>query len=192
MKKLLLASNDKIGRKLIQNLNNIKNLEIVIDSSSNLKRLFKLIWKGRLKLFLLLKMVFAEIFRKDFPIPNYQKIRNNDQLLKVIDKLKIDRVYLFRAGLIINKAALDSGVEFFNIHCAKLQGYGGLGAISKALRDKDYSQEATIHRVTERIDEGDVIAVQKYQLQPGLSYRENEHRAYEAGIKLAIKELTKY
>ena len=75
-------------------------------------------------------------------------------------------------------------MKILNIHCAKIPEYGGIGVLDRALNDKAYNQEATLHIITERIDEGEVITVEPYKLQESLSYRENENIAYDAGIKL--------
>jgi asparagine synthetase B (glutamine-hydrolysing) len=47
-----------------------------------------------------------------------------------------------------------------------------------------YEQEATLHKVTEKIDEGEVIDTEKFTLNPNVSYCENETISYNAGIRL--------
>ena len=45
-------------------------------------------------------------------------------------------------------------------------------------------QCATLHRITSRIDEGEVIDTEGYTLDTGKSYGYNENLAYEAGGRL--------
>jgi folate-dependent phosphoribosylglycinamide formyltransferase PurN len=96
---------------------------------------------------------------------------------------------LFRAGLIVGPAVLSTGVPVMNIHCARIPEYGGIGSIDRALRDGAYSQCATLHQVTTRIDEGEVHATEPYQLDPADGYCSNEDRAYDAGIRLLKRVL---
>lgn len=114
-------------------------------------------------------------------------MRNNDELLHTISRYDIEQVYLFRAGLIINKKILDSGIDILNTHCARIPDYGGLGAIARALKDSSFDQVATLHRVTETIDDGEIVATEPYKLNAALSYRKNEDIAYEAGMRLLLK-----
>jgi len=129
-------------------------------------------------------MVLAELRRKNHPRPNCEKITTNTQLLSLARKLGVQDFYLFRAGLIINKTLLNSEMNFYNFHCAKIPEYGGLGSIQKAIHDKSLDQEVTLHHVTSRIDKGRVILTKPYTLDLSLSYAENEERAYDAGIAL--------
>jgi hypothetical protein len=59
------------------------------------------------------------------------------------------------------------------------------------LSDGALAQCATLHRVTTRIDGGEVLQTMPYQLDPRLSYADNEERAYAVGIELLVGELSK-
>ena len=83
-------------------------------------------------------------------------------------------MFLFRAGLIINKKVIDTGVKILNTHCARLPQYGGLASISRALKNKDYNQKATLHQVTKKIDSGIIFNELPYELSASKSYFENE------------------
>jgi methionyl-tRNA formyltransferase len=52
-----------------------------------------------------------------------------------------------------------------------------------------WEQQATLHRVTREIDRGEIVATRSYRLDPRLSYRRNEDRAYEAGMELLLEVL---
>jgi len=187
---LLVVGNDKLGRKLISKIADIDDIHIVLDCSSNLKRILKILLKGILPFRYLSKMFLAEITREDYKIRAKEKIYNNDDLLRIIHATEIKRIYLFRAGLIVNRQILQTGVEIRNVHCATIPRYGGLGSIAKALEESKYDLQATLHRVTEKIDDdAEIYATKSYKLQKEISYRDNEDIAYDAGIELLLSEL---
>ena len=87
-------------------------------------------------------------------------------LINEVKKNSPQRIILFRAGLIINKSVISLGVPLLNVHCAKIPEFGGIGSIAKALRNKSFEQEATLHEVSKKIDEGKVIDTEKFSLNP--------------------------
>ena len=141
MKTILILGNDKLGSKALELLSANDNLSVLIDRSTNSKRILRLLRKGILTIGLILKMLFAEYLRKGSkPSKSLTGISQNSELLRIINELKPDRLLLFRAGLIINKSILDTGLPVLNIHAAKVPEYGGLGSISKALKDNGFAQ----------------------------------------------------
>ena len=187
MNNLLIIGNDKIGRKAVSLIEKNNDTYIVLDKSSTLKRVLKLVFKKILSFDIVLKMFFAEIKRKNYKINNLDGIKSNNDLLKVIEEINPNKIILFRAGLIINKTILQKKIPLLNIHCANVPQYGGLGSINKAIKEKAYYQNACMHKVTSRIDEGEVIAKMPFQLSKKKSYSENENIAYNTGIKLLLK-----
>jgi formyltetrahydrofolate hydrolase len=189
MKTMLILGGDRIGRKAMESLQKSDSLVIVIDRSTSFKRVAKLIWKKRLSLILILKMLLCE-FRRDSPAVKstaftaFSEIKNNKGLLALLDKHKPERVVLFRAGLVIKKDVISQGIPLFNIHCANVPDYGGLGSIDRALKDNALDQNATLHQVTTTIDEGHVFDVEPFRLNASRSYCHNEDVAYQAGLKL--------
>ena len=187
MKLLVVVGNDKLGRKFIANIDKDK-YHIILDDSSSIKRVLKLIQKRILRPTLILKMFVADLLRKDFQIEGeHGSITTNDDLIQIVKDNDIDQIILYRGGLIINKKFLELGIKILNIHCAKIPEYGGIGVLDRALMDRAYDQEATLHIITEKIDDGEVVAVEPYKLQRNISYRENEDKAYDAGIRLFKK-----
>jgi methionyl-tRNA formyltransferase len=190
MPDVLVVGNDKICRKFLNTISVGKEIRVVIDESSGLRRTWRLVRRGVLKPSLVMKMALAEFLRPDYKTGELPRLKSNGELLKIIKESNAKRVFLFRAGLIINKKVIDSGVDLMNVHCAKIPEYGGLGVIDRALKDKAFDQLATLHRVTEKIDDGEVLDVEPYRLNPSLSYAKNEMIAYEAGIRLLQKVLS--
>jgi folate-dependent phosphoribosylglycinamide formyltransferase PurN len=190
---LIVVGKDKISRKLVNHLPQDNRLFVVIDDSNTTGRIIKLLRKKRISLNNLIHMFLSEMFRRDYKISSCQKIKTNQDLLEVISNHKIDLVILFRASLIINQQLMNSKSRILNVHCAKLPDYSGLGAISRALKNQDYDQVATLHKVATRIDSGEIIATSPYKLNRSWSYFNNENTAYDAGIKLILdKELSKF
>lgn len=115
-------------------------------------------------------------------------VRTNQDLLAFAEQ-GATQVYLYRAGLIVNRTVIAAFADVLNVHCAQIPAYGGVGAIPRALRDRAFRQEATLHRVTHNIDDGDVVATEPYMLNPNDAYRINEDRAYLAGANLMLRQL---
>jgi Formyl transferase len=181
--RLLIVGNDTLGRRMLPHAHGIADLDVAVDASFDWRRVAGLVRSGRLPLKWLLTMAWAEWRRPSEARAPVPAVRSNRDLLARIENGVRD-VFLFRAGLIVNQTVLASGARVFNIHCASLPAYGGIGTILRALRDGAYAQTATLHRVTSRIDEGEVLATEPYVLDPSRSYRENEDAAYAAGIRL--------
>jgi len=186
MKTLLILGGDKIGRSALGALTTSCNLMIAIDNSTSLRRILRLIVKRRIRVFLLIKMITCELIRKNpkSSIKGYPSIKNNSDLLRVIDEFKPQRICLFRAGLVINREVIERRIPLMNIHCAKVPEYGGLGSIDRAIKDRAVEQNATLHQVTTTIDRGKVFDIESFRLDLSKNYCFNENIAYEAGLKL--------
>ena len=192
MKTLLILGSDRISASALSRIDeNSPALHIIIDESSSPRRLLRLMGQGRLGVVLVLKMAFCEFTRNaKLPQNKYDTIRSNAELIDVVSRIKFDRVVLFRAGLIINQAIIESGLPIFNIHCALVPEYGGLGSIARALRAGEIRQAACLHSVTATIDNGEVLDREPYLLNLRESYCYNENIAYEAGIHLLQRTVT--
>jgi len=187
---VIIISNDKIGGLAYRVVCCKFDPIIYIDKSTSTKRFLKLCRKGRIPLNLMVKMLISELLRSGKRPPRkLNGIKNNDDLKTVLESVKPLKLILFRAGLIVNKNLINLGYKILNIHCSSLPDYGGLGTIQKALNDKSYKQEATLHTVTQGIDRGEIINTEPYCLEPKKSYLWNEDTAYKAGIRLLEKTL---
>ena len=190
MTTLIIVGNDKIGGKALQKIKNFSGIEVFCDRSTNIKRVIKLLRRKKLTILLVFKMFFAEILRKgEKPKKNIPTIKSNKTLLELLKKNNYEKVILFRAGLIVNKQVIETGINMLNIHAASLPDFAGIGSIEKALVKKAYCQKATLHKLIESIDSGEVISELDYKLDPQKSYLDNEDIAYSAAIKLLVKTL---
>jgi hypothetical protein len=189
VKRLVVAGNDKIGRAIAQRVGGLPGVTVVLDASTDVQRVLRLLVRRRMPVRALALMAIAEWRRHDTPLPHAVLVRTNTELLARAHAAEAAEIYLFRAGLIINNTVLASGIPVFNLHCAALPAYGGVAAIWRALRDGACNQAATLHRVTPAIDGGDVLAVEPYHLDMEGRYWQNEEIAYAAGERLLLRML---
>lgn len=188
--KLLIIGSDKISRKCVFKLNrqgvDLNKIHIVVDKSTNMRRLFSLVMHGKISIECLFKMVSADFKRKNYPDFNFKsEIYSNNELYNILKNTPYHSTYLFRAGLIINKTLLSRGFRFLNVHCASIPEYAGLCSIYKAIKDEAFNQKACMHTVTTTIDDPyEIVDYEPYKLNPMKSYFINEETAYDAGIRL--------
>lgn len=187
MKTMLVIGGDKIAIKALS-LPEVRKNEVVLvkDVSVNFVKIINLIIKRRLSFKLFCKMFYCEAVRRrsSEKVKPYFIIKNNEDLIKLINEHKPQKIILFRAGLVVNKKILSMEIPIMNIHCAKIPEYGGLGSINEALKNNEINQFATLHQVTETIDSGQILDTEPYILNEALSYCKNETIAYEAGLRL--------
>lgn len=190
MSNLLVLGNDKIAGLAYAKLLKLNELTILIDKSTNSKRILKLLQNKRIRLSLVFKMFWAELRRNGSKPPSHlSSIYSNNDLCRQLQKSSYEKVYLFRAGLIINESVLKLGLRILNVHAAKIPEYGGIGSINRALKDRAYEQCASLHVVTTEIDQGEVLDREPYILNQSQSYLKNEEIAYNAAISLLARSL---
>ncbi len=191
MKLVLVVGNDKIGRHCIQQLPQSKNVTILLDSCTDAGRVVTLLRKGSLPIRALISMTWANIIRKETKLEQpYSQLKSNTELLRFIDN--DTTILLFRAGLIVSQDTIDKAKDIFNVHCASIPEFGGIASIYRAIKAEAFSQNATLHKVTIRIDEGEVVDVEPYLMSKSKNYFLNEETAYQAGLTLINRILIKY
>ena len=182
---LLILGKDKIISKYLYENKFPKNIYIKLDNSNSFGRVIKLLRARRISIKFLIKTFLCEMMRKKFPISEeLELVNNNKEIEKVIHDLKPDIIILFRAGLIINKRVLSLSVPIFNIHCARIPEFGGLGAIDKAIKRESLCQAACLYKISSTIDDGIILSEKRYLLNLKKSYFFNENIAYQAGLDL--------
>lgn len=188
---LLVVGNDRISQQLLHGLGDLPGLKVFEDRSTGIARVLRLWRRGSLRVSDVVRMAAAEARRPQHPRSDWicGTITKNQDLLDAIHHFSPRFVFLFRAGLIVNRRVLDTGADILNIHCASIETHGGLASIRRALEDGALDQTATLHRVTTSVDEGEALAWEPYRLDPRRSYFWNEQAAYLAGISLASRLL---
>ena len=128
MRTLVLAGDDKLGRSLLHRIEKAGlpagELVLALCSSPGPRRLFKLLLRGSLKLSWLWPMIRAEWSRPAQAAGSWFRVSTNAGFLSLIRETHSERVLLYRAGLIVGKDVLESGVEILNVHCAQLPDFG--------------------------------------------------------------------
>jgi hypothetical protein len=187
---LLVVGNDKISATLLSKLERWPGLVIARDDSMSLRRVWRLLRSGALRWSDLVRMTWCELRRTAVLAgPTDASIRSNADLSHLIARERVKVVVLFRAGLIVNRQVLAMPVSILNVHCASIATHGGLASIRRALEDGTLLQAATLHRVTERIDVGEMLTEEPFRLDATRSYCWNENTAYDAGIRLVLRIL---
>ena len=189
--RLLVIGNDRIARSFVHGRTLPRNTELVIDRSASIGRVFRLVRRGSLTPGVVLRMAWAEFMRPDPGPVEGLEVRSSGELTIMAKARRPSEILLFRAGIIVRQDLLNLGIPVYNLHSARLPEYGGLGTIARALADRAYDQQATLHRVIERIDAGEVLDTEPYRLDPKSSYGANEAIAYAAGMKLHERTLRK-
>ena len=164
MKTVYIIGDDKLGHQAIAALG--PDHVIYRNSSNSPMRVLKLVRKGILRADDLLRMVIAEVRRKDTAIHDVPALCSNADVQDMVEREKPDRVICFRAGLIIGRKTLDTGPQFLNLHYADLPDWGGLASIPRALRAGALVQTACLHVMAPEIDGGEVLAREPYALNP--------------------------
>lgn len=189
MKAMLILGGDRIAQKALAGIKFPDQVIVALDQSTSLYRVVKLVIRRLWRLSQIIKMLWCEYNRVPSSISfgSFPAIKKNNDLLSLLEKHKPERVLLFRAGLVINREVISRGIPLFNIHCANVPEYGGLGSIDRALKDGALDQSATLHKVTASIDKGEVFDTQPFRLNPSATYCQNEAITYAAGLELLFR-----
>lgn len=197
---LILISGDDASKKLAAEF--LKDFErksylLVEDHTMSVDKIWRLLKKRRIGFLWLIRQYFSSK-RQQNALSKHSEISpdlciNSHKEFSDYIALhpNLDMLFAFRAGLVLQKSLL-SKIKCINTHYARLPEYGGLGAISKALKNKDYDQQATIHQMTSEIDKGEIYLTHDYTLDSGEPYWKNELKAAYAGVEVARCYLKKH
>ena len=185
---LLVVSNDHWGAQAEACVPPDADIVVAIDRSGGLSRSLRLVARRSIPVPAAARILLAQRkLPRDRP-RSRSSLASNADLQRLAQAHGARDVLLFRAGLIISGETLTR-CDVRNIHCADIHGFGGLAAIWRALQARAFDQKATLHRVTNRIDEGEVLDTEPFTLDPRLGYAANEHLAYQAGLRLLARTL---
>lgn len=190
---LCITSNDAWGAQAARLGARYTNVLVARDVRSlSISRVLKLLFKrehacareSSLRLSTVFRQLGAMLQRVKEPCSFAAEVACSADILRICQIENASVVILFRAGIYINRQLLETVPQVFNIHCADIYRYGGLNAIGRIRANKERRQWATLHRVTPRIDEGPVVALKEYRLNPAMAYCSMEDAAYHAGLLL--------
>ena len=182
---LIITGNDKTSNNLIFKILNIhKNIKIAIDSTLNIKKIIKLLIKSKdVSIAFLFQSFIAERLRKNYEVPEQEKFRNKEELVKILNRLQPKLIIVFRGSLIFPKEIIDN-YKIINIHCSDItnDAYVGLGAVYRSYCLREESPKVTVHEIETKIDSGKILLTKNYNFNFNKGYRFNEDIAYLAGI----------
>jgi Formyl transferase len=188
MRSLLVVSDDYWGARAEAITADNEHIVVAVDRSGGLIRALKLVLRGSIPIRAAVQIWSAQSsLPRDKPKSTLVFV-DNLELRHLAEREQISNIVLFRAGLIISGNTLER-CRVRNIHCADILEFGGLASIFRALKAGAIQQKATLHIVTNRIDDGEILDVEPYDLDPKVSYVINEARAYEAGLRLLMRAL---
>ena len=185
---LLIVGSDSFSATLARKVKDEFSDEVLVcqDRSTDIRRVLKLVFRGRLNILALVKMTVAEFIRPKERTCFDICIRTNSELLSILNNFAPSKVVCFRCGLVINKSVLRTGIPLYNVHCSSLPEYPGIGTIHKAISENAWQQSACLHFIDEGIDTGQVILRSDYTMKENNSYKANEDLAYATGMSLVL------
>lgn len=193
MHTLVLLGNDGYAGAAYRQIAGLPDVVCAVDRSTGMARVWRLLRRGALAPQLAARMWWCQFRTAEAPPPvTLPMVRSNRDLAAHIRQLSPARVILYRAGLIINQHVLSLGVPIYNIHCASLPEYAGLGALARARADGALHQYACLHHVARGIDTGKVVAREAFTLRPSSRYCDDERAAYQAGAALLYRQVHIY
>jgi phosphoribosylglycinamide formyltransferase 1 len=116
-------------------------------------------------------------------------IMNDVQLNHILVTEHFDHIMLCGYLKILPKSITDK-FSIFNTHPSLLPKYGGMfgkNIHSTVLRNKDTETRVTVHKVTEVVDGGEIVAQKVVKILPKDTYLTLEHRVKQAE-KILLKE----
>ena len=161
---------------------------IKFSKSRNSKILIKLIVSNNSKA---KGLKYSKIYRIKKKIFNFKKTINEQKILQVLKKNKIDLICLAGFMKILSKNFIKNfnGI-ILNIHPSLLPKYKGLNTHKRALINKEKFTGCTVHFVNSKLDSGKIILQKKVRIfkndtESKLSKRVliQEHKIYPKAIK---------
>lgn len=124
-------------------------------------------------------------------------IYDNDSLYETLNAgnlpqfdLGISNTY----GRLIKKQIIDHlRGRIFNIHCAPLPEYKGMFVYNWGIFHKETEWGVTAHYVNEKFDEGAIIEIAKFPIDPStITVKELEQMSQEIGAELTLKIVRRF
>lgn len=112
----------------------------------------------------------------------------SDNVLATIRSLKPDLIVSARFSQVLKQKILSiPSLGVINFHASLLPNYGGLGSIFQALAAQDSVVGITVHQMTEKVDQGAILAQQAIPVSSRESVHRVEIRCHAKGAALLLK-----
>lgn len=113
--------------------------------------------------------------------------------LTEVEAIKADLAIVVSYGKILPEALIQSfPLGVLNIHYSLLPRYRGAAPIEAALLNGDKETGVTIQRMVRKLDAGDVVAVEKINIEPADTTPELKQKLIKLGAELLVKILPDY
>jgi|688.fasta_scaffold260177_2 methionyl-tRNA formyltransferase len=197
--KMIVNEDNKViiitGNKFIlRNLRDyqFRNTMIIYDNSSKFNRILRLLRNRKLNTRNIIMMYFAQIDKNSHKRINNQftRIKSELEFVKIVDSYQPSHIISIHCGIIFHTSLYSQKILMLNIHCASLPQYPGLGAIINAISDKKGVQNVTMHKITNKIDSGEILKTKNFELNLTESYKMNYQKSILAGIELLGEYMT--
>lgn len=118
-------------------------------------------------------------------------VKNKKDLLSALGKLgNLDLGILANFGIILERTHLEiPRAGFINLHLGLLPDYPGRSPIQDALKNKEKVIGVTLHRVTEEIDRGPILATHTVATPTHFIYEQAFQRLEDAAEQILEKNL---
>ena len=129
---------------------------------------------------------------KQLPVYQPEKIKENEELIQIIKKLKPDLLCVVAYGKILPKELLDiAKYGSINVHASLLPKYRGSAPIQWAIINGEEKTGVTTMFMDVQLDAGDIILQEKTEIGENETTGELWNRLSKIGAKLLIKTLEK-
>jgi methionyl-tRNA formyltransferase len=127
---------------------------------------------------------------RGIPVFQPEKIRRDEKALEIIRKINPDVNVVVAYGQIIPGSIIYlPKFKSINVHFSLLPKYRGAAPVEWAILNGETKTGVTIFELNEKMDEGDILAVEEVDILPYETAPELEARLARSGAELLIKTL---
>lgn len=204
---LLLESNNILvkGIATVHTTNSLSNKKSLLLKSFNLISIFKFVWKLtcirilnfvdlalRNNLLVYKKSIHAIAKKHEIPLKRITNV-NDPRFIRLIEQLDLDLIVSFSAPSIFREELLSIPKKgCINLHCSYLPNYSGILPSFWVLYYDEKETGVTIHYMDNKIDNGKILAQQKVQISPSISWLDLIIETKKTGGELMVRVLSDF
>ncbi len=197
LKVIVICQNVSEVLDLLLNKNEINFIGIVEDGPKNK------INKSKLLIWRIINNILYIFFKKNFSLSIYAKYNNlkyfyntNGKELELADWLQMnspDLVIIYSMSRIIKKECLSNeNISFINVHGSFLPQFRGANPAFWIAYHGVSEGGVTIHKVEEKVDTGDILAQEKFEIPLGMKQVDYQLKIRQLVVKLIDTVINNY